>query len=224
MWSNIYKKYVKFRTTRLRWWRTNSGKLLTLNTYTKSLPDLIEVILSKTEKLVSHDYIARSQEDFLRNLKQSAKETEMIALLDFAENYSFMVQDAAQGYHWDNTHCTLHPFVLYYRNNIGECIKYWSHFMPVRRLCCLPLRWSLVDWIKSFNVRWTWWCTSSIHASTWSFKIIQMATARRCVLGFKMSHTVQNTLPITKTGRSYDISVTDRTCIEKSFQSIILQW
>ena len=32
-----------------------------------------------------------------------------------------MVQDAAQGYHWDNTQCTLHPFVLYYRNNIGEC-------------------------------------------------------------------------------------------------------
>ena len=51
MWSSIYKKYVKFRTTRLRWWRTNSGKLLTLNTYTKSLPDLIEVIVSKTQRL-----------------------------------------------------------------------------------------------------------------------------------------------------------------------------
>ena len=47
----------------------------TLNTYTKSPPDLIEVIVSKTEKLVSHDYIARSQADFLRNLKQSTKET-----------------------------------------------------------------------------------------------------------------------------------------------------
>ena len=37
----------------------------------------------------------------------------MLILLDFAENYSFVVQDAAQGFHWDNRQCTLYPFVLY---------------------------------------------------------------------------------------------------------------
>jgi hypothetical protein len=31
-----------------------------------------------------------------------------------------MVQDAAQGYHWDNSQATLHPFVAYYRDKDGK--------------------------------------------------------------------------------------------------------
>lgn len=33
---------------------------------------------------------------------------------DFAENYSFVLQDAAQGFHWNNSQATIHPFVAYY--------------------------------------------------------------------------------------------------------------
>ena len=62
-----------FEMVTYKQWETTDRT--TLNTYTKSLPDFIEVIVSKTEKLVSHDYIARSRADFLRNLKQSTKET-----------------------------------------------------------------------------------------------------------------------------------------------------
>ena len=29
--------------------------------------------------------------------------------LDFAENYSIIVQDAIKGYPWDNSQCLLHP-------------------------------------------------------------------------------------------------------------------
>jgi hypothetical protein len=35
---------------------------------------------------------------------------------DFAENYSFIVKDAAQGFHWENSQATLHPFLAYYRS------------------------------------------------------------------------------------------------------------
>ncbi len=41
-------------------------------------------------------------------------------MLDFSENYSFLVQDAAQGYYWDNTQATLHPLVAYYRKEDGS--------------------------------------------------------------------------------------------------------
>ena len=34
-------------------------------------------------------------------------------------NYSFLVQDAVQGHHWDNSQATIHPFVIYYKPN-GE--------------------------------------------------------------------------------------------------------
>ena len=38
----------------------------------------------------------------------------MFLLGDFAENFSFIVQDEIQGYHWNKQQCNLHPVVLYY--------------------------------------------------------------------------------------------------------------
>ena len=40
-----------------------------------------------------------------------------IVLLDFAENYKFVVQDEVQSFHWNNQMCTLHPAVVYYKND-----------------------------------------------------------------------------------------------------------
>ena len=37
-------------------------------------------------------------------------------LLDFAENYSYIVQDEVQSFHWNNSQCSLHPAVIYYRD------------------------------------------------------------------------------------------------------------
>ena len=34
-----------------------------------------------------------------------------------SENYSFVLQDAAQGYHWNNAQGTLHPLVAYLRED-----------------------------------------------------------------------------------------------------------
>ncbi len=41
-------------------------------------------------------------------------------MCDFAENYSFFIQNEAQGYHWNNKQATIHPFVIYCKdtNNI----------------------------------------------------------------------------------------------------------
>ena len=36
---------------------------------------------------------------------------------DFSENYSFMLQDAAQVFHWNNSQATIHPFVVYYKES-----------------------------------------------------------------------------------------------------------
>ena len=34
-----------------------------------------------------------------------------IVLVDFAKNYSFVVQDEVQGFRWNNLQATLHPIV-----------------------------------------------------------------------------------------------------------------
>ena len=59
---------------------------------------------------------------------------EFLVLLDFAENYAFVLQDAAQGFLWNNAQATIHPFVCYYRSDdtlkhisyvvISDCMKH----------------------------------------------------------------------------------------------------
>ena len=41
---------------------------------------------------------------------------------DFAENYSFVVEDKIQSFHWNNEMATVHPFVAYYKT--GTIINY----------------------------------------------------------------------------------------------------
>jgi hypothetical protein len=52
---------------------------------------------------------------YLKKLKSDLQVGAVIVLGDFAENYSFMLQDEAQGFHWNNTHATLHPSVIYFQ-------------------------------------------------------------------------------------------------------------
>ena len=49
-----------------------------------------------TSNATTHHYTTKSQASYLRNRKNNGVN---IMLLDFAENYSFVFQDAIQGYH-----------------------------------------------------------------------------------------------------------------------------
>ena len=57
-------------------------------------------------------------------MKANRTEGEVLSVGDFSENYSFVMQDAAQGVHWFNTSCTLHPWICYY--NEDNTIKMFS--------------------------------------------------------------------------------------------------
>ena len=67
-----------------------------------------------------HHFIAKTQANHLQIAKENLSENELIILLDFAENYSFVVQDFVQGFHWENSQATLHPFVAYFRSSKGD--------------------------------------------------------------------------------------------------------
>ena len=43
---------------------------------------------------------------------------------DSSENYAFVLQDAAQGFHWNNAQATLHPFVAYFRDSHTSVINH----------------------------------------------------------------------------------------------------
>jgi hypothetical protein len=40
-------------------------------------------------------------------------------LPDFAENYSFVLQDEAEGFHWNNAQATIRLFVIYSKKSVA---------------------------------------------------------------------------------------------------------
>lgn len=71
----------------------------------------------KLNKFVYHDFIKNQQANFLKMRKETLAEGEILAILDFAENYSFVLQNEVQAFHWNNSQCTIHPFVVYFKEN-----------------------------------------------------------------------------------------------------------
>ena len=64
------------------------------------------------DKVTTHSYIAKCQSCYLSSRKENLLEHSAIVLGDFAENYTFVVQDEIQSFHWSKTYCILHPIVL----------------------------------------------------------------------------------------------------------------
>ena len=51
----------------------------------------------------AHHYVAKAQSKFFKNLRDSLSNEEAVLVGDFSENYSFVIQYAAQGFHWNNS-------------------------------------------------------------------------------------------------------------------------
>ena len=91
----------------------------TLETISQSADDFVDSLCEKLEVLRRHSFIARQQSSFQVHLKAGLQPGEFLVTADFSENYSFVLQDAAQGFHWNNSQATIHPFVAYYMKS-GE--------------------------------------------------------------------------------------------------------
>lgn len=51
--------------------------------------------------------------------KENLKDDECLILMDFAENYNFVLQNEVQSYHWSHLSCSLHPTVIFSRTSNG---------------------------------------------------------------------------------------------------------
>ena len=105
-----------------QWTSTDRCDLITVQ---NDIDDFCDILCCKLESLGPHDFIAKQQSQFLRSLKNDLEEGQVIVLSDFSENYSFVIQDAAQGYYWANPQATIHPCVVYYKEkNKIESVSY----------------------------------------------------------------------------------------------------
>lgn len=74
-----------------------------LQDFSSRFQDFMEILADKLDKLTSHDFIAKHQSSYFAQLKDNIHQNEAVVLLDFAENYSFLIQDADQGFHLENS-------------------------------------------------------------------------------------------------------------------------
>ena len=69
---------------------------------------------TKSEILQFIILLQRAKIKYFRYAKDNLSKGECVTVLDFAENYSSIVQDAVRGFHWNSFHATIHPFVIHY--------------------------------------------------------------------------------------------------------------
>ena len=118
----LHAQFDDFTNDEIQFQQWQSTDRTTIVNMFMSHTEFIEFTACKVDQLTSHSYIAKTQAKYLSLLKirlPSIPAT-CIVLADFAENYSMVVQDAVQGWHWTKQQCTIHPLVMYFTNEQGE--------------------------------------------------------------------------------------------------------
>lgn len=105
-----------------QWVSTDRTDLLKISEATTDFCDRVRRYIPK---ISLHCYINRKQHEYFENLKTSLlTEKSIIANVDFGQNFTFLIQDAVQSYHWSPPQATIHPHALQFLraddNIIGE--------------------------------------------------------------------------------------------------------
>ncbi|XP_065641529.1 uncharacterized protein LOC136073616 [Hydra vulgaris] len=91
-----------------------------LETIVKNLDEFLEELTNNLYELTKHHYVSKSQTYYLKQLKENLKANEYIIQMDFAENFSFVIQDEIQASYFSKNQATLHPFIIYTRSLNGN--------------------------------------------------------------------------------------------------------
>ena len=89
----------------------------TLETLVKSSEDFVDDLCYRLKVLKPHSFIAKEQQKFISEKKETLKKDEVIVMFDFAQNYAFHAQDAAQAFHFNNDQFTVFSVIYYYMEN-----------------------------------------------------------------------------------------------------------
>ena len=97
-----------------QWQSTDRSDLVTV---VMQAHEFIDFLVEKIDTLTSHSCIAKCQSKYLQRRKVEIEPDTVIAIGDFTENYTFVVQDEVQFFHWSKRYCILHPVVLCYKED-----------------------------------------------------------------------------------------------------------
>ena len=88
-------------------------------------------------KLVPHSFITKAQSQYLKQLKGDLRYDEAVVLMDFSQNYTYVIQNEAQGSYWNQRGCSLHPFVIYVKE--GDKLCALNHCVVSSSIMMYPL-------------------------------------------------------------------------------------
>ena len=74
--------------------------------------EFFDTLFEKLDTLNRDDFNAKQQSNFHKEVKSNPKIGEFPTLGDFSQNFSFVVQNEAQSFHWSSSSVTTHPFVF----------------------------------------------------------------------------------------------------------------
>ena len=92
----------------------------TLVTFESTVNEFIDIFTDEIFELCHHHFKKVQQAAYLKEAEAILGKETCIILMDFSENYSFLVQDVIQSFYWQNQQATLHPFAVYHSDGDGE--------------------------------------------------------------------------------------------------------
>jgi len=100
-----------------QWESTDRGNIMSI---TKSADEFVSDFIYLLKKLITHDFIAKQQAGYKKNLTENFEYGDVIVNLDFGENFSFDFQSSSQGMYFNNKQATIHLCIIHYKNEAGE--------------------------------------------------------------------------------------------------------
>lgn len=117
-------KYSMGMDIKYNFWEKND-----IITKVDSYDDFVCHFKSCLPKFLAHEFIYTKQRDYIHELKNGLMDggSTVMLTVDFGENYSFVVQNATQGFHWNNRQATIFPFVAHFKKE--GIIEYKTYFI-----------------------------------------------------------------------------------------------
>ena len=107
-----------------------------LQHFNASLLSLIEQLNSHWTAFITHTYVTRQQRDYIKTTRINSNLTTFATIyMDFAENFSFIVQNEIQSAYWNQKQATIYTVVINVGNShrniiiISNCMVHDTKFV-----------------------------------------------------------------------------------------------
>ncbi|KAK3929167.1 ARL14 effector protein [Frankliniella fusca] len=158
LFSNIIQNHFDSEmveeVTYNQWECTDRGNIITK---ISSIEDFVEDLVTLLEDLVTHHFIFKEQSSYFNERLNTLKDGEVVIVGDFAENYSFLVQNSIKAMYFNQKQSTIHPFSVTYWDPISakkeqKCFAVISDYMDHSTVAFYAFQRKLLEELKKRNI------------------------------------------------------------------------